>query len=49
MKCQRCGCDCEALHWTGIEGGKYDLEVCEVCAEEIHNMETVTLDTGETV
>ena len=37
--CESCGWWCEALHWTGIEGGEYDLEVCEVCAEGIYNME----------
>jgi hypothetical protein len=41
--CECCGWWCEALHWTGVEGGKWDMDVCEVCAEMVHNMEDIDI------
>ena len=43
--CQHCGWWCEALHWSG--DGEDDLWVCEICAEAIHNKETLEEEKNE--
>ena len=45
-KCENCGDEEEALHYTEWNGGTECGDLCEVCAEMFMNMEEEETDDG---